>query len=222
MKHLSRMITAHNCFCSFLYNLGTLVIMPVLLIPVAVKMMQFDSYIGLVIMMSILTAFTLFLDYSTLNGITSRVFSFGMIKNSPYTESFLKDAIIADQLRRFAQITIPPIISMIISSALLYKDANIQLLIFTLTLIFLNYGSTTGILALIRNVLTNTTYTYVSILFNAVLCAINVAMMFLFVLDSIHIPYMIWLPISFILSIIISILVFRYTADRCVTNLKEK
>lgn len=221
MKHLSRMITAHNCFCSFFYNLVTLVIMPVFSITVAVVLMRLDGYIGLVVMMTILAESTVLADYLTLNGITSKVFSLGMIKNSPYIESFLKDAILADQIKRFLQITVPPIISMIIYASISSKRTDLELLLFALTLIFLNYSTTTGTLTLIRNILANTTYVYISMALNVVFGVINAGMMFLFVHDSIHIPSMIWFPISFISSVMISIWTFHYTADRCLNSLKE-
>ena len=221
MKHLSRLITAHNCFCSFLYNLALLVLIPVFLIPVAAIIMPFDVYLGLIIIMTILSSYTVFLDYLTFNGITAKGFSLGMIKNSPYAESFLKDAILADQIRRFIQIIIPPTISMIIAAITSSKGTDIRLIVFALTLIFLNYGTTTGILVLMRYILIGRVYAYISMALSIIFVLSNAGMMLLFLHNSVHIPFMIWLPITLILSVLISILAFRHTTSHCAVNLKE-
>ena len=220
MKHLSRMITAHNCFCSFLCNLASLVLMPAFLIPINVIAMRSNCSISLVVTMTILAFYTIFLDYYSFNGITSKVFSLGMIKNSPYTARYLKYAVLADQIRRFIQIVIPPIISVLIVASAHIKGIDIKFLVFTLTMIFLNYSSTTCLLTIMRNILTDITYVLISIPIASILGVLNACMMFLFIHSSIHIPFIIWLPISVITSVIISIYVFRYTTGRCLANIQ--
>lgn len=221
MKHLSRMITAHNCFCSFLYNIAMLVIMPALLVPFALVIMSFDNYLGIVIMMTLLSCFTLLADYMPFNGITAKGFFLGIIKTSTHVDNFMKDAIIADQIRRFIQIAIPPILSLIIAIISSFNDTDIRFLTFISTIIFLDYSITTGIITFTRNILSNNVHAYISLPLTAIIGALNSGMMFLFIHDSIHIPFMIWLPITFVLSVIISILVFNYTTDRCFSNIKE-
>ena len=84
MKHLSRMITAHNCFCGFLYNIAMLVIMPVFLIPFALVIMSFDNYLGIAITMTLLSLFTLLADNIPFNGITAKGFYLGIIETSTH------------------------------------------------------------------------------------------------------------------------------------------
>ena len=221
MKHLSRMITAHNCFCGFLYNIAMLVIMPVFLIPFALVIMSFDNYLGIAITMTLLSLFTLLADNIPFNGITAKGFFLGIIKTSTHVDSFMKDAIIADQIRRFIQIAIPPILSLIIAIISSFTGTAIRFLTFISTIIFLDYSITTGIITFTRNILSNNVHAYISLTLTAIIGALNAGMMFLFLHDSIHIPFMIWLPITFILSVIISIFAFSYTIDRCLTNIKE-
>ena len=221
MKRLSRMITAHNCFCGFLYNIATLVIMPALLVPFALVIMSFDNYLGIAIMMTLLSCFTLLADYMPFNGITAKGFFLGIIKTSTHVDSFMKDAIIADQIRRFIQITIPPILSLIIATIISANSIDMRLPVFVSTIIFLDYSITTGIITFTRNILSNNVHAYISLPLTAIIGALNAGMMLLFLYNSIHIPFMIWLPITFILSVIISILVFNYTTDRCFSNIKE-
>ena len=221
MKHLSRMITAHNCFCGFLYNIAMLVIMPVFLIPFALVIMSFDNYLGIAITMTLLSLFTLLADNIPFNGITAKGFFLGIIKTSTHVDSFMKDAIIADQIRRFIQIAIPPILSLIIAIISSFTGTDIRFLTFISTIIFLDYSITTGIITFTRNILSNNVHAYISLTLTAIIGALNAGMMFLFLHDSIHIPFMIWLPITFILSVIISIFAFSYTIDRCLTNIKE-
>ncbi len=215
MKHLSRMITAHNCFCSFLYNIAMLIVMPAFLVPFALVIMSFDNYLGIAIMMTLLSCFTLLADYMPFNGITAKGFFLGIIKTSTHVDSFIKDAIIADQIRRFVQLTIPPTLSLIIATIISANSIDMRLPVFVSTIIFLDYSTTTGIITFTRNILSNNVHAYISLALTAIIGALNACMQFLFIYDSIHIPFIIWLPISFILSVIISILVFNYTTDRC-------
>ena len=221
MKHLSRMITAHNCFCSFLYNIAMLVVMPAFLVPFALVIMSFDNYLGIVIMMTLLSCFTLLADYMPFNGITAKGFFLGIIKTSTHVNSFMKDAIITDQIRRFIQIALPPILSLIIAIISSFNDTDIRFLTFISTIIFLDYSITAGIITFMRNILSNNIHAYISLTLTAIIGALNAGMMFLFIHDSIHIPFMIWLPITFILSVIISIFAFSYTTARCFSNIKE-
>ena len=133
----------------------------------------------------------------------------------------MKDAIIADQIRRFIQITIPPILSLIIATIISANSIDMRLPVFVSTIIFLDYSITTGIITFTRNILSNNVHAYISLPLTAIIGALNAGMMLLFLHNSIHIPFMIWLPITFILSVIISILVFNYTTDRCFSNIKE-
>jgi len=219
MKHLSRMITAHNCFCSFFYNLAVLVIIPVFLIPFALVIMLLDNYLGIVIMMTLLSCFTLFVDYSSFNGITAKGFFLGIIKTSTHVDSFMKGAILTDQIRRFIQLAIPPILSLIIATFISSNGTDIRLSTFIAAIIFLDYGITTGTLIFTRNILSANVHVLISLPLTAIIGALNTGMMFLFIHDSIH--TIIWLSITFILSIIISVWAFSYTTDRCLTNIKE-
>lgn len=221
MKHLSRMITAHNCFCSFLYNIAMLVVMPAFLVPFALVIMSFDNYLGIAIMMTLLSFFTLLADYMPFNGITAKGFFLGIIKTSIHVDSFIKDAIIADQIRRFVQLTIPPTLSLILATIISANSIDMRLPVFVSTIIFLDYSTTTGIITFTRNILSNNVHAYISLPLTAIIGALNAGMMLLFLHNSIHIPFMIWLSITFILSIMISVWAFSYTTDRCLTNIKE-
>lgn len=220
MKHLSRMITAHNCFCSFLCNLASLVLIPAYFIPLAVILMHIDCYISMVVMMTSLLTYVVALDYFSFKGITAKGFFLGMIKNSPYAADYLKDAILADLIKRFIQTAVIPTISVIIAALISVKGIDLKFLVFALTLIFLNYAVMTCILALMRNITTLTPYACITIFFLVLLGALNTGMMFLFVYISTHIPFIIWLPISVITSVMISIYVFRYTTGRCLANIQ--
>lgn len=218
MKHLHKKIIAHNSFCSLLHNLLMLVIMPIFLIPFDLLISIFDTYLGMVITMSLIASFTIFADYLTFNGISAKGFPIGMIKNSAYVESFMKDAILADQIRRLIQISFPPVISLIAIGIFSSEKIDLKFCIFVISIILLNYCFTTGFLAFMRNILVNTVYAYISLLSGIVISAFNVGIMLLFLLDSVKIPFIIWLPISLILSATTAVLVFRYTTVHCLKH----
>ncbi|WP_294242896.1 hypothetical protein [Pseudobutyrivibrio sp.] len=221
MKHLHKKIIAHNSFCSLLHNLAALVIIPVFLIPFALVIMLLDNYLGIVIMMTLLSCLTVLVDYSSFNGITAKGFFLGIIKTSTHVDSFMKDAILADQIRRFIQLAIPPILSLIIAAFISSNGTDIRLSTFIAAIIFLDYSITTGTLIFTRNILSANVHALISLPLTAIIGALNTGMMFLFIHDSIHIPSIIWLSITFILSIMISVWAFSYTTDRCLTNIKE-
>ena len=221
MKHLSRMITAHNCFCSFLYNLGTLVIMPVLLIPFSLFLMHFEKYFGILFVMIILVSIIIIADYGPYNGITVKGFFLGMILNSTHTEAFIKDAILADQIRRFIQIAFPTTVSVIIYSIRYPNKTDIKFMIITLTLILFNYSITTVTLMLLRNLHSNQAYISITFLLSILFSALNAGILLLCLHDRIKISFMIVFLSVLILSVIISISSFRYTTDHCLTNIKE-
>ena len=218
MKHLHKKIIAHNSFCSLLHNILMLVIMPIFLIPFDLLISIFDTYLGMVITMSVIASFTIFADYLTFNGISAKGFPIGMIKNSAYVESFMKDAILADQIRRFIQISFPPVISLIAIGIFSSEKIDLKFCIFVISIILLNYCFTTGFLAFMRNILVNTVYAYISLLSGIVISAFNVGIMLLFLLNSVKIPFIIWLPISLILSATTAVLVFRYTTAHCLKH----
>lgn len=218
MKHLHKKIIAHNSFCSLLHNLLMLVIMPIFLIPFDLLISIFDTYLGMVITMSLIASFTIFADYLTFNGISAKGFPIGMIKNSAYVESFMKDAILTDQIRRLIQISFPPVISLIAIGIFSSEKIDLKFCIFVISIILLNYCFTTGFLAFMRNILVNTVYAYISLLSGIVISAFNVGIMLLFLLDSVKIPFIIWLPISLILSATTAVLVFRYTTAHCLKH----
>lgn len=218
MKHLHKKIIAHNSFCSLLHNILMLVIMPIFLIPFDLLISIFDTYLGMVITMSLIASFTIFADYLTFNGISAKGFPIGMIKNSAYVESFMKDAILADQIRRLIQISFPPVISLIAIGIFSSEKIDLKFCIFVISIILLNYCFTTGFLAFMRNILVNTVYAYISLLSGIVISAFNVGIMLLFLLDSVKIPFIIWLPISLILSATTAVLVFRYTTAHCLKH----
>lgn len=218
MKHLHKKIIAHNSFCSLLHNLLMLVIMPIFLIPFDLLISIFDTYLGMVITMSLIASFTIFADYLTFNGISAKGFPIGMIKNSAYVESFMKDAILTDQIRRLIQISFPPVISLIAIGIFSSEKIDLRFCIFVISIILLNYCFTTGFLAFMRNILVNTVYAYISLLSGIVISAFNVGIMLLFLLDSVKIPFIIWLPISLILSATTAVLVFRYTTAHCLKH----
>ena len=218
MKHLHKKIIAHNSFCSLLHNLLMLVIMPIFLIPFDLLISIFDTYLGMVITMSLIASFTIFADYLTFNGISAKGFPIGMIKNSAYVESFMKDAILADQIRRLIQISFPPVISLIAIGIFSSEKIDLKFCIFVISIILLNYCFTTGFLAFMRNILVNTVYAYISLLSGIVISAFNIGIMLLFLLNSVKIPFIIWLPISLILSATTAVLVFRYTTAHCLKH----
>ena len=195
-----------------------LVIMPIFLIPFDLLISIFDTYLGMVITMSLIASFTIFADYLTFNGISAKGFPIGMIKNSAYVESFMKDAILADQIRRLIQISFPPVISLIAIGIFSSEKIDLKFCIFVISIILLNYCFTTGFLAFMRNILVNTVYAYISLLSGIVISAFNVGIMLLFLLDSVKIPFIIWLPISLILSATTAVLVFRYTTVHCLKH----
>ena len=195
-----------------------LVIMPIFLIPFDLLISIFDTYLGMVITMSLIASFTIFADYLTFNGISAKGFPIGMIKNSAYVESFMKDAILADQIRRLIQISFPPVISLIAIGIFSSEKIDLKFCIFVISIILLNYCFTTGFLAFMRNILVNTVYAYISLLSGIVISAFNVGIMLLFLLDSVKIPFIIWLPISLILSATTAVLVFRYTTAHCLKH----
>ncbi|MBQ2610186.1 MAG: hypothetical protein II586_07510, partial [Butyrivibrio sp.] len=139
MKHLHKKIIAHNSFCSLLHNILMLVIMPIFLIPFDLLISIFDTYLGMVITMSLIASFTIFADYLTFNGISAKGFPIGMIKNSAYVESFMKDAILADQIRRLIQISFPPVISLIAIGIFSSEKIDLKFCIFVISIILLNY-----------------------------------------------------------------------------------
>lgn len=195
-----------------------LVIMPIFLIPFDLLISIFDTYLGMVITMSLIASFTIFADYLTFNGISAKGFPIGMIKNSAYVESFMKDAILTDQIRRLIQISFPPVISLIAIGIFSSEKIDLRFCIFVISIILLNYCFTTGFLAFMRNILVNTVYAYISLLSGIVISAFNVGIMLLFLLDSVKIPFIIWLPISLILSATTAVLVFRYTTAHCLKH----
>lgn len=195
-----------------------LVIMPIFLIPFDLLISIFDTYLGMVITMSLIASFTIFADYLTFNGISAKGFPIGMIKNSAYVESFMKDAILTDQIRRLIQISFPPVISLIAIGIFSSEKIDLKFCIFVISIILLNYCFTTGFLAFMRNILVNTVYAYISLLSGIVISAFNVGIMLLFLLDSVKIPFIIWLPISLILSATTAVLVFRYTTAHCLKH----
>lgn len=195
-----------------------LVIMPIFLIPFDLLISIFDTYLGMVITMSLIASFTIFADYLTFNGISAKGFPIGMIKNSAYVESFMKDAILADQIRRLIQISFPPVISLIAIGIFSSEKIDLKFCIFVISIILLNYCFTTGFLAFMRNILVNTVYAYISLLSGIVISAFNVGIMLLFLLNSVKIPFIIWLPISLILSATTAVLVFRYTTAHCLKH----
>lgn len=195
-----------------------LVIMPIFLIPFDLLISIFDTYLGMVITMSLIASFTIFADYLTFNGISAKGFPIGMIKNSAYVESFMKDAILTDQIRRLIQISFPPVISLIAIGIFSSEKIDLRFCIFVISIILLNYCFTTGFLAFMRNIVANTVYAYISLLSGIVISAFNVGIMLLFLLDSVKIPFIIWLPISLILSATTAVLVFRYTTAHCLKH----
>ena len=220
MKHLSRMITAHNCFCSFIFNLVALVV-SVLIIPIALLIMHFDKYIGILVTTTIPASVIILADYGPFNGITKKGFFIGMIINSSHTEDFMKDAIRADQISHFMQIAFPTIVSMIIYAIKFPNEADIQFPVITLTMILFSYSFTTVALMFLRNMLSNQVYTFLSFLLIMLISALNTGMLILCMHEKIKISFMIFFLTVLISSIMISISAFRYTTCHCLTNIKE-
>jgi len=221
MKRLTQMITAHNYFCSTIHNLLMLIAMPLFLLLLVLIIITYVPYISLFLVMVLSGMYTLIADYYTFNGITLKGFSLGIAATSANAERFVRDALIADKIKLFYQLSITPFLCNIFIAIKSPKSISVKFLAATLITIFINCSLVTLSMLVLRNIRSITAYFLLCMLPSAIISAINIGMTIIFKNIGSNILLSIFAFSAFIISVISSALTLVHTIKRCITNLKE-
>ncbi|MBE5841152.1 MAG: hypothetical protein E7304_07085 [Butyrivibrio sp.] len=210
MKELYR---KHCLFHGDIYNIVMFVVVPIVIVLLHIWMQSLIDVLNVSNLAVLLMLVGMYADYYSFNGLTAKDYPLGIFKNSIKGRDAIKWALVADQVRRFIQITFIYIVCNVITMNMKPITFTSSDWLLTLVCILYVYASTTTIIIIGRNITTFAAYTGLSgILMSISGVIVSLALFYRYCQGEAD-P-MNWLPIVFVLAVFSTGVMIKYTLYR--------
>ena len=118
MKELYR---KHCLFHGDIYNIVMFVVVPIVIVLLHIWMQSLIDVLNVSNLAVLLMLVGMYADYYSFNGLTAKDYPLGIFKNSIKGRDAIKWALVADQVRRFIQITFIYIVCNVITMNMLQQ-----------------------------------------------------------------------------------------------------
>lgn len=210
MKELYR---KHCLFHGDIYNIVMFVVVPIVIVLLHIWMQSIIDVLNVSNLAVLLMFVGMYADYYSFNGLTAKDYPLGIFKNSIKGRDAIKWALVADQVRRFIQITFIYIVCNVITMNMKPITFSSSDWLLTLVCILYVYASTTTIIIIGRNITTFAAYTGLSGILMSISGVIVSLALFLRYCHGEADP-MNWLPVVLVLAIISTGFMLKYTLYR--------
>ncbi|SFC11496.1 hypothetical protein [Butyrivibrio sp. YAB3001] len=198
---LKNLRDTYRCFCGRLYSAVILLVMPALIIIYQVFTASVMGPGNLMYICIYIIALGCIADYFAFNGITSRHFSFGMLRCCNSGRKLVKEGIMIDQIRRFSYICFVIFISMVITVRVSREQLPQGYIAASIAMILFTYSANTIALMVLRNIAAFLNYSIITGILTAVFAAIG-SIFFYSRYESGKANIVLWLIILLLLSVL--------------------
>jgi hypothetical protein len=189
------------------------VVVPIVIVLLHIWMQSLIDVLNVSNLAVLLMLVGMYADYYSFNGLTAKDYPLGIFKNSIKGRDAIKWALVADQVRRFIQITFIYIVCNVITMNMKPITFTSSDWLLTLVCILYVYASTTTIIIIGRNITTFAAYTGLSgILMSISGVIVSLALFYRYCQGEAD-P-MNWLPIVFVLAVFSTGVMIKYTLYR--------
>ena len=211
----------YRCFCGIRYSLLMLAVFPLLIIGLYVLTIGTAGPGNIANSSVYLIAVGCMADYFAFNGVTSKGYSFGMLKCSKRGRELVKGGIIFDQIRRFVYVVLIQAVCMMIAYVKMPDAIPSDYPLLGIVLILFVYSANTLSLFLLRNINSFPPYSLASGILTMIMGVVAcVAIYHLYELGQTNL--WIWLPCVAVLAVASTFAMIRYVMFNYDRSFKEE